>query len=273
MRKTYRQTSVHKYWENRWSAVPIDEPMKNTSVYPLNSSLLALHYGNWDKHDIRILEAGCGLGRIVRFFHDRDYEIKGVDFSENAIGKIKTDHPDLDVSVENVLALNVRDEIFTHVLAFGLYHNFEESDLTRAINETHRILKTNGILCASFRADNINNLLLDKFLNSPLGRHGHRTGNDNTLKIFHKINLSEKELRIIFEDNGFEVLEIKSVVNMPLLYKFSMFRHKEQKEFDEKESRNVGYKLNLVGRMLFNFMFGIAPKHFCNLYCVVARKT
>ena len=59
---------------------------------------------------------------------------------------------------------------------------------------------------------------------------------------------------------------------MPLLYKFKFFRNKEHKQFDENLGRRDGYKLNLVGGLIQNFLIKFFPTHFCNLYVVIARR-
>ena len=49
------------------------------------------------KNDGRILEAGCGAGRILKYFHNKQFDIIGIDFIENAIEKLKKDNQDLKV--------------------------------------------------------------------------------------------------------------------------------------------------------------------------------
>ena len=55
----------------------------------------------------------------------------------------------LSVSFGDITKLKYDDESFKYVLAFGLYHNLE-NNLEKAINETYRVLKNGGVVCASF---------------------------------------------------------------------------------------------------------------------------
>ena len=85
MRITYRSHDVKNYWADRWANIPADSAMTNEDVYPLKYALQTVKHKNG-----HILEAGCGAGRILRYFHDRGYDIhvaQGVDF-EGARGLI-----------------------------------------------------------------------------------------------------------------------------------------------------------------------------------------
>ena len=58
--------------------------MINESYYPLKYSNMLIN----DKSSV-ILEAGCGVGRVLRYYHNRNFKIIGIDFIEEAIQKLK----------------------------------------------------------------------------------------------------------------------------------------------------------------------------------------
>jgi ubiquinone/menaquinone biosynthesis C-methylase UbiE len=151
--------------------------MTNSSYYPLKFSNLVVK--NKDK---LILEAGCGNGRVVRYYHNKKYKIIGIDFIKETIEKIKSANPMIDVRVVNICKLNFKDEYFDVILAFGLYHNLNLDNISVALNETYRVLKKGGKICVSFRSDNIQQLIID-YMNK-----------DKSLKNkqFHKMNLKKK---------------------------------------------------------------------------------
>ena len=155
MRITYRNHHNKRYWEERWKNIPADNPMVNTKIYPLKYAELAIKNDGGS-----ILEAGCGNGRILRFYHNKGYNIEGFDFIKIAVNKLKKVDSSLSVSFGDITKLKYDDESFKYVLAFGLYHNLE-NNLEKAINETYRVLKNGGVVCASFRADNIQNRIND----------------------------------------------------------------------------------------------------------------
>jgi SAM-dependent methyltransferase len=214
----------------------------------------------------QILEAGCGNGRILRYYHDQGYEIIGFDFIEVAIDKLKkTDHT-LRVEVGDITKLRFENESFKYLLAFGLYHNLENG-LEDAIRETHRVLKNSGKVCASFRADNIQTRLTDW-----LAKRRSDTMNSNEHLVFQKMNLTKNEFSLLFKNHGFEIGNIYPVENMPILYKFPFLRAKSHKICNENNARSEGYKLSAFGQILQNMLMTYFPDQFCNIYVLIARK-
>ena len=127
-------------------------------------------------------------------------------------------------------------------MAFGLYHNLEHG-LDQSIEETCRILESGGSVCASFRADNIQTKLTGWLTERRVSRNSNAGG-----KAFHKMNLKRLEFKQVFEKFGFNVTSITPVENMPILYKFSFFRARSHRQFDENIARAEGYQLSWVGQ-------------------------
>lgn len=259
MRITYRSRSVKEYWTSRWDDIPADEPMANAEVYPLK-------YAEQTVIDRKgtVLEAGCGAGRILRFYHDLGMDIVGIDFIPVAIEKLKEIDSTLKVEVGDVTDLRFENGTFKYVLAFGLYHNLEKG-LDKSIEETYRVLDHGGSVCASFRADNIQTRLTDW-----LSERGPKQSKEH--KSFHKMNLTCAEFKQAFEKVGFLVDSIVPVSNMPLLYKSSFFRVSEHKVFNENLARTEGYRLSWLGQWLQSSLMFLFPMQFCNIFVLIAHK-
>ncbi|CAM5202711.1 hypothetical protein CDEN61S_00065 [Castellaniella denitrificans] len=263
MRITYRSQNIKEYWKHRWEDIPADQPMDNPDVYPLKYALMAV-----SNRPGKILEAGCGAGRVLRWFHENGHDIIGMDYIETAIKKLKAVDPSLQVETGDISHMRYPDRHFRYVLAFGLYHNLEH-DLDKAIHETHRVLEDNGVICASFRADNIQTKITDWLAD----RKAKKLRGTHISKEFHKINLTKNELSRLFSGAGFSVNKILPVENMPFLYKFALFRSKHHKIFNENKARTEGYRLSTLGRFLQNIMMRFMPDQFCNIYVIFAKKT
>mgnify|MGYP006429237731 FL=1 len=260
MRITYRNHNVKEYWASRWDEIPADQPMENREVYPLKYAEETVK-----DRSAKILEAGCGAGRILRYYHNQGLDIVGMDFVQVAIDKLQEIDSSLKVEVGNITNLRFDDESFKYVLAFGLYHNLEDG-LDLAINETYRILENGGYVCASFRADNVQTRLTDWLTErreKPNKGGGHA---------FHKMNLTRREFSQSFEKSGFSIDSIEPVENMPILYKFSFFRATTHKQFDENIARAEGYRLSWFGQRLQNMLMFLFPDQFCNIYVLIAYK-
>jgi SAM-dependent methyltransferase len=262
MRITYRRRGVKEYWTARWDDIPADAPMENLNAYPLKYAELMIK----DKAG-RILEAGCGAGRVLRYYHNRGYDILGFDFIAVAIKKLKAIDPTLQAEVGDITSLRFADRSFKYVLAFGLYHNLEQG-LDKAIQETHRVLEKEGSVCASFRADNIQTKLTDWLTD----RKTKAKGDASQGRSFHKLNLTRTEYEKLFKQAGFMIDFIGPVENMPILYKFSLFRSTKHKKFDENTARTEGYQLSWLGQRLQTFLMRFFPDQFCNIYVLIGHK-
>ena len=261
MRITYRNHNVKEYWTSRWDEIPADQPMENTDVYPLK-------YAEETIKDLnaKVLEAGCGAGRILRYYHNQGVNIIGMDFIKVAIDKLKEIDHSLKVEVGDITNLCFDDQSFKYILAFGLYHNLEFG-LNQSIKETYRVLESGGSVCASFRADNIQTRLTDWLTE-------RRTGGNNSSggHIFHKMNLTRAEFGQAFKQEGFIIDSIAPVENMPILYKFSFFRASNHKQFNENIARAEGYRLSWFGQRLQNVLMRFFPDQFCNIFTLIAHK-
>ncbi len=262
MRITYRNANNKDYWTKRWGDIPADAPMENLNVYPLKYAEMTIK----DKSG-KILEAGCGAGRVLRYYHNRGYNILGFDFIKVAIDKLKEMDPTLQAEVGDITDLRFPDKSFKYLLAFGLYHNLEHV-LDKAIQETARVLETGGSVCASFRADNIQTKLTDWLAD----RKAMTSSNEKSERSFHKMNLTRTEFESLFTRAGFVIDFVGPVENMPFLYKFAFFRSAEHKNFNENKARAEGYRLSWFGQSLQNFLMRILPAQFCNIYVLIARK-
>ena len=261
MRVTYRNDDVKTYWSNRWGDIPADLPMKNHGVYPLKYAELMIK-----DHSEKILEAGCGAGRILRYYHNQGIDITGIDYIPIAIEKLKKIDSSLQVEVGSIENLRFEDQSFKYVLAFGLYHNLE-SGLDQAVKETYRILQNGGSLCASFRADNLQTKISDWLVRRKIRSSRFSEGN-----AFHKMNLTRSEFIQLFVKFGFHIVSISPVENMPILYRFSFFRSSNHKLFDENLVRSEGYCLSWLGKMLQYILMRFFPNQFCNIYVLIANK-
>ncbi len=260
MRITYRARGAKEYWTSRWSDIPADSAMDNLFSYPLKYAELTIK-----EKTGKILEAGCGAGRILRYYHEKQYDIVGFDYIDVAIQKLKEADCTLQAEVADITALHYPNESFKYVLAFGLYHNLEKG-LDKSIEETFRILEKGGSVCASFRADNIQTKLTDWLADKK------KKSSASSERFFHKRNLTKNEFEKLFKTSGFTIDAVYPVENMPILYKFRLFRSKEHKVFDENKARRDGYRLSWFGQLIQDFLMHFFPDQFCNIYVLIAHK-
>ena len=247
-----------EYWQHRWDAVAIDSGTINLARYP---GLYAERAINTARPNGPVLEAGCGAGRILRHYHEGGVQIIGLDFIASVLTAIHREDPTVPLIAGNITSLPFAEETFSAVLAFGLYHGLE-TGLQAAMAATRRVLKRDGLLCASMRLDNLQNRVTDAMVDRTAAKSARR---------FHKLNLSSAEFKSLVSDAGFRIERIDYVENMSFLYKYAALRHASQRVFQESEARRAGYRFNLTGNILQRAAMALAPTQMANLAVVTAR--
>lgn len=261
MRKVFRDKQNADYWEDRWANSGVDEDgFKNTNIYPIKYAKLAINNGD------KILEAGCGAGRVYFHYKNEGFDIKGIEYSKNAVENILAKDAKAEVIEGSITELPYKDNSFDTILAFGLFHNIEdESELQKAFDESYRVLKRGGQLVASVRFDSLENNIVENIMK--------KRSNGKDFDKFHRWHFSLDDMEKFLGLN-MEIEKVYYARNVSFLFKYDFFRTSALKSsnFSEAKARSGGFELNLLGTVLDKILHGLFPKLFSNLLVIVARK-
>lgn len=92
----------------------------------------------------RVLDAGCGTGRMGRFLTDRGCSVVGVDLSPGMLAMARRDHPDLEVHEASLTDLPFDDDSFDGVLFWYSLIHLPDDDVALALAEAARVLRPGG---------------------------------------------------------------------------------------------------------------------------------
>lgn len=99
----------------------------------------------------RVLDAGCGPGRMARYLTDRGCVAEGIDLSPEMIRMAATIHPDIPVRVATLDELPFGDETFDGAFYwYSLIHTPDEG-LTAVLVEALRVLRPEGLILVAFQ--------------------------------------------------------------------------------------------------------------------------
>jgi ubiquinone/menaquinone biosynthesis C-methylase UbiE len=95
----------------------------------------------------KILDLGCGNGRLLEILRDKKIEYIGVDSSRKLIEIAKEKHPNFQFLVADALSLPFLENSFDKVFSISVFHHIPSEELRlQFLKEIKRILKPKGIL-------------------------------------------------------------------------------------------------------------------------------
>jgi ubiquinone/menaquinone biosynthesis C-methylase UbiE len=102
--------------------------------------------------DARVLDAGCGAGRMSRYLAERGCLVEGVDLSENMVAIARRDHPDLVFTMGSLTDLPYPDNEFAGVMLWYSIIHTPSAGLPRICAEVARVLRPAGHVLVGFQS-------------------------------------------------------------------------------------------------------------------------
>lgn len=95
----------------------------------------------------RILDLGCGNGRLIEILKEKKVEYYGVDFSEKLIEIAQKNYPHFHFQVANALNLPFSDNFFDKIFSIRVIAHIPSRDFRlQFLKEIKRVLKPEGLL-------------------------------------------------------------------------------------------------------------------------------
>jgi SAM-dependent methyltransferase len=245
------------YWRDFWATVDRDvDDISSTSVYPLYPT------DKYVKPGQKVLEAGVGMGRVMKHYHKRGVTIVGMDYEPECIKRLSQQDASLQLYVGDVNDLPEPDATYDVIVAFGTLSNLP--DPRKALKEFNRVLKPGGIVVASVTNDNLmRRLLVGLSRLKSSARH------------FSMVAYRPAEWRAFLGEAGFEIREITPIVTrLPLFQYFPFLRSSRNPSLEWTNARDgdKGLALNSVGEWVFKTAFRYIPFSISHGVVGVAQK-
>jgi len=176
-------------------------------------------FRNFVREGDKILDVGCGNGRLLELLKDEKINYTGVDLSEKLIEIAQKRYPQNNFLVADNLNLPFSDNNFDKVFSIAVLHTIPSQNLRKkAIFEIKRVLKEGGLLITTvwdiWRKDSLPLLLRYSFLKL-IGKSKLDFGDafvpwsGKTERFYHFF--TKKELQSLVEIAGFNIIK-KGVV-------------------------------------------------------------
>jgi ubiquinone/menaquinone biosynthesis C-methylase UbiE len=179
------------------------------------------------KEGDKILDFGCGNGRLLELFAGKKIVYKGVDISQNLLELAKKKYPEnkkdfIRISSDE-LSLPFSDKNFNSVYSVATFHHLPgKTYRKRVVRELYRVMKPEGWIIITvwnlwqkkYRRHLYKNWLKKLGGRSKMDWNDCRINfTDNTGKVFARYHhaFTKKELMGLFREAGFNIIEVKTV--------------------------------------------------------------
>jgi SAM-dependent methyltransferase len=102
--------------------------------------------------DARVLDAGCGAGRMSRYLAGRGCLVEGVDLSSRMVALARREHPGRTFTVGSLTELPYPDDQFAGVMLWYSIIHTAPAGQARIFAEASRVLRPGGHLLVGFQA-------------------------------------------------------------------------------------------------------------------------
>lgn len=200
-----RNSTIHKQhdrMESVWTSYNFDEDLERTThldITRIHDKYISQYTSGKQPSTVKILDAGCGMGRLLRYYSAKGYNIYGVEVLEELVRRIKMTFPILKVEHASVLDLPFQEANFDIYISVGVLRWIDPPIMNKVFDEAFRVLKPDGILlldscCKTYMFDALD------WLKEFIGRKERL--------IEHRVSLDT--LRLLCSSAGFQVIELKA---------------------------------------------------------------
>jgi ubiquinone/menaquinone biosynthesis C-methylase UbiE len=145
----------------------------------------------------RVLDLGCGTGRLYEIFKNKNIDYAGIDFSENLVRIARENYGNMFV-VGDILSLPFSDNYFDSVWAVAVLHHIPMGKLRkRALSEIKRVLRPGGRIIATYWK-------IKSFFHRDVFIPFH--GKKRYYRVFTKRGIGK-----LFKKSGFEIEELREL--------------------------------------------------------------
>ncbi len=232
-----------------------------------NRTLFQIFKRHLKKTNLKILEAGCGMGTWVFNLEKMGHSVIGIDYMESTIRKLKDYDPDFPVQQGDVENLDFPDNTFDVYVSLGVLEHFKEGP-HQALKEGRRVLKPDGLVFITVPYLS----LLRKLVAHPMrDLYFLLRKIQNKKYYFWEYRYSKEELENFLKSTGFKIIDIDiddyqnndNRHHIGLCADFFFLRSKQGEIWE----------LNLLGKLLLCMLKIASPWYFCSgLHMVAINK-
>ena len=105
------------------------------------------HFLAYTKKRAKVLDLGCGSGRLYEFLRPKQVSYLGVDHNAHLLGLARKKFPEARFQPGDLTALALEEEAFDNIFCIAAFHHVPSKKMRRKVlKDMHRALKPGGLL-------------------------------------------------------------------------------------------------------------------------------
>jgi SAM-dependent methyltransferase len=122
----------------------------------------------------RVLDVGCGPGRVAGLLHDRGLDVIGIDLSPGMIDIARREHPGPDFRVGSMTDVDLPDGELGGVISWWSIIHLPRAVVPQVFAEFYRVLAPGGVLLLGFHVGEESTHKTSGYGGHPMNIHVHR---------------------------------------------------------------------------------------------------
>lgn len=105
------------------------------------------HFLTYVKKHAKVLDLGCGTGRLYDFLRPKEIAYFGIDHNSQLLDLARKNFPEAGFELADMTALKLELEAFDNVFCVAAFHHIPTKKMRKKVlADIHRVLKPDGIL-------------------------------------------------------------------------------------------------------------------------------
>ena len=105
------------------------------------------HFLDYVKEGAKVLDVGCGNGRLFEKLREKKVVYLGVDHNESLLKKAKENFPEADFQLMDMVSLHLKKNYYNNLFCIAAFHHLPTKTLRKKVlADFHRSLKKDGVL-------------------------------------------------------------------------------------------------------------------------------
>ena len=189
--------------------------------------------GDYVKNGDKVLDFGCGNGRLLELFSDKNIDYFGVDVSKKLIETARKKYLEKADNFENISSsdsLALADNSFNTIFSIAVFHHFPSKKYREDVaKELYRVTKKDGHIIITvwnlYQKRYIKNILRN-WKNKIFGKSNldwndcYISFTDNEGKKFQRFHhaFTKRELKKLFSSAGFRIEKCETINNRKIIF-------------------------------------------------------